>query len=184
MKKAWKMHFSAPSQWNEMCFVHQRIIFQGEKGQHFLALAEEEEDIWKGVAEGWLTRCLSKQTKYKFRKSSDSHCHAIQMFSTFQWQRSEHCCKLVPIMSKNQSLMGLMTANWWACKMTVRIQDEVTLSSKLAVESFYNDLLFFLAQCEMRSIVLSHQVVEEMEWTIPCSGFSESTHGHGIFCAV
>ena len=35
MKRAWKMHFSAPSQWNEMCFVHQRIIFQGKKGQHF-----------------------------------------------------------------------------------------------------------------------------------------------------
>ena len=29
MKRAWKMHFSAPSQWNEMCFVYQRIIFQG-----------------------------------------------------------------------------------------------------------------------------------------------------------
>ena len=124
MKRAWKMHFSTPSQWNEMCFVHQRIIFQGEKGQHFLALAEEEEDIWKGVAEGWLTRCLSKQTKYKFRKSSDSCCHAIQMFSTFQWQRSEHCCKLVPIMSKNQSLMGLMTAIGepakWRCEFKMR----------------------------------------------------------------
>ena len=31
MKRAWKMHFSAPSQWNEMGFVHQRIIFQGKK---------------------------------------------------------------------------------------------------------------------------------------------------------
>ena len=35
MKRAWKMHFSAPSQLNEMCFVHQRIMFQRTKGQNF-----------------------------------------------------------------------------------------------------------------------------------------------------
>ena len=35
MKRAWKMHFSAPSQWNEMCFEHQRIILQGEKWEFF-----------------------------------------------------------------------------------------------------------------------------------------------------
>ena len=38
MKRAWKMHFSARSQWNEMCFVHQRIIFQGEKRKVSLKL--------------------------------------------------------------------------------------------------------------------------------------------------
>ena len=34
-EKGMKNAFSAPSQWNEMCFVHQRIIFQGKKGQIF-----------------------------------------------------------------------------------------------------------------------------------------------------
>ena len=34
-EKGMKNAFSAPSQWNEMCFVHQRIIFEGKKGQNF-----------------------------------------------------------------------------------------------------------------------------------------------------
>ena len=33
-----KMHFSARSQWNEMCFDNQRIIFQGEKRKVSLKL--------------------------------------------------------------------------------------------------------------------------------------------------
>ena len=33
-----KMHFSARSQWNEMCFDNQRIIFQGEKGKFHSSL--------------------------------------------------------------------------------------------------------------------------------------------------
>ena len=43
------------------------------------------------------------------------------------------CCPLVP-MGKNQSLIGLMPANWRGCKMTLPNRDEVTVSSKLAGE--------------------------------------------------
>ena len=104
-----------------MCFVHQRIIFQGEKGQHFLALAEEEEDIWKGVAEGWLARCLSKQTKYKFRKSSDSHCHAIQMFSTSK----EDVMQSAKDFLDKRSLISMMQSNLAPLSFEVDLHSEI-----------------------------------------------------------